>query len=126
VSRAEREQGCDDLESGAQGADALRDGNRSPGKVKNTHPTLKAIELTRWLATLLLPPCARGRVRRILVPFSGAGSEMIGCLQAGWDEVVGIEGEEKYIAIAKARITKGGIFSGLLDKKMRAKKRERE
>jgi hypothetical protein len=49
---------------------------------------------------------------------------MIGCLQAGWDEVIGIEGEAKYIEIAKSRITKGGVFSGLLDKRMR-KQRER-
>jgi hypothetical protein len=127
VSRGEREQGCDDLESVAQGVGALRDGNRSYGKVKNVHPTLKAIELTRWLATLLLPPMQEGRERRILVPYSGAGSEMIGCLQAGWDEVIGIEGEEEYITIAKARITKGGVFSGLFDKRMRAKReRERE
>ena len=48
---------------------------------------------------------------------------MIGCLQAGWDEVVGIERESEYVKIATARITKGGVFSGLLDKRM---KRERE
>ena len=144
VSRAEREAGCSGLEQHAQGVGALRDGNRA-GKgrvnnrvvdsagakharagaagnamVANIHPTLKAIELTRWLATMLLPPPrADGQMRRILVPFSGAGSEMIGCLQAGWDEVVGIEGEARYIEIAKSRITKGGVFSGLLDKTMR-------
>ena len=143
VSRGEREAGCSNLEQHAQGVGALRDGNRagvinqasppgskgasSPragagrtGLVSNIHPTLKAIELTRWLATMLLPPPrADGQPRRILVPFSGAGSEMIGCLQAGWDEVIGIEGEANYIEIAKSRITKGGVFSGLLDKSMR-------
>lgn len=127
VSRGEREQGCDDLNEGPQGTDALRSGGRGEGKVKNTHPTLKSIDLTRWLATMLLPPPRKdGKPRRILVPFSGAGSEMIGCIQAGWDEVVGIEGEAEYIAIAKSRITKGGVFSGLLDKRMRTPKRERE
>ena len=50
---------------------------------------------------------------------------MIGCLQVGWDEVIGIEGEAEYIEIAKSRISKGGVFSGLLDKRMRPK-RERE
>jgi site-specific DNA-methyltransferase (adenine-specific) len=120
VSRGEREQGCGDLESCQQGIGALSDGGRSAALVKNIHPTLKAVELTRWLATMLLPPPRTdGQPRRIIVPFSGAGSEMIGCLQAGWDEVVGIEGEERYIEIAKSRITKGGVFSGLLDPEMR-------
>jgi len=30
---------------------------------------------------------------------------MIGCLLAGWDEVVGIELDPAYVAIATARIT---------------------
>jgi DNA modification methylase len=80
--------------------------------------------LIRYLARLILPP-KRGTPRRILVPFSGSGSEMIGCLQAGWDEVVGIEREAEYIEIAKARITRGGVYSGLADRSMR-RKRERE
>lgn len=42
--------------------------------------------------------------RRIIVPFSGSGSEMIGCLLAGWDEVYGIEIDPSYVEIAKARI----------------------
>ena len=123
VSRGEREHGCDDMTETETETGALshyNDARRRTPKLKNTHPTLKAIELTRWLATLLLPPVLPGRTRRILVPFSGAGSEMIGCLQAGWDEVIGIEGEANYIEIAKNRITKGGVFSGLLDKRMRA------
>ena len=42
--------------------------------------------------------------RRLLVPFSGSGSEMIGALLAGWDEVVGIERETEYCEIAEARL----------------------
>lgn len=42
--------------------------------------------------------------RRILVPFSGSGSEMIGALKAGWDEVQGIELSAEYVDIAHARI----------------------
>ena len=34
----------------------------------------------------------------------GAGSEMIGAMQAGWPSVVGIERDAEYVAIAKARI----------------------
>lgn len=86
----------------------------------NTHPTLKPIDLCKYLARLILPPPrVDGKPRRLLVPFSGAGSEMIGALQAGWDEVVGIELEAEYDTIAKARIMNGGVFSGLADKRMR-------
>jgi len=70
---------------------------------KNLHPTVKPVDLTRWLATLALPP-KQDRPRRVLVPFSGSGSEMIGCLLAGFDEVIGIEIVPKYADIARARI----------------------
>jgi hypothetical protein len=42
--------------------------------------------------------------RRLLVPFAGSGSEMIGALLAGWDEVVGIERETEYVDLARARV----------------------
>ena len=72
---------------------------------KNAHPTLKPIALTEYLARLLLvPKRTDGQPRRLLVPFSGAGSEMIGALKAGWDEVWGIEINPEYVAIAAARI----------------------
>lgn len=72
---------------------------------------MKPQDLIRYFARLILPPERRdGKPRRILVPFSGSGSEVIGCLQAGWDEVVGIEREAEYVKIAEARISKGGIF----------------
>jgi hypothetical protein len=35
---------------------------------------------------------------------ASSGSEMIGALQAGWDEVVGIELDPEYVAIAEARL----------------------
>lgn len=75
----------------------------APAYDRNHHPTVKPIALCQYLATLLLPPDT-GRTRRILVPFSGSGSEMIGALLAGWDEVVGIELNEEYAAIAAARL----------------------
>jgi site-specific DNA-methyltransferase (adenine-specific) len=58
----------------------------------SAHPCMKPIALCTYLARLLLPPPrADGQPRRILVPYSGSGSEMIGALAAGWDVVVGIE-----------------------------------
>jgi site-specific DNA-methyltransferase (adenine-specific) len=66
----------------------------------NHHPTVKPLSLTKYLATLIKPPTAG----RILVPFSGSGSEMIGALQAGWGYVEGVELTEEYIPIAEARL----------------------
>lgn len=68
------------------------------------HPTVKPLEIVRYLATLVLPPKQETITRRILVPFSGSGSEIIGAIQAGWDEVVGIEMEVKYNEMAEARL----------------------
>lgn len=72
--------------------------------VANAHPCVKPLDLNRYLASLILPPSRQDAPRRILVPFSGSGSEMIGALQAGWDEAVGIEKEAEYVAIAEARL----------------------
>ena len=93
VSKAEREAGCE----------ALGD---SDGKGRNPHPTLKPLALTRWLASLIKPPTGDAT---LLVPFSGAGSEMIGAMQAGWPSVVGIERDAEYVAIAEDRIAHWGV-----------------
>lgn len=69
---------------------------------RNLHPTIKPLSLCRYLATLLLPP-ALYAPRRLLVPFSGAASEYIGALLAGWEEIVGVELEADYCRIAEAR-----------------------
>jgi len=70
--------------------------------VRNNHPTVKPLKLCRWLATLLLPPA--GYTRRLLVPFAGSGSEMIGAALAGWDYALGIEQSAEYAEIARARL----------------------
>jgi len=70
---------------------------------RNHHPTVKPLALTTYVARLLLPPPG-ARPRRLLVPFSGSGSEVIGALLAGWDEVIGIEIDDEYRRIAEARI----------------------
>jgi len=70
---------------------------------KNHHPCVKPIRLTEWLARLILPP-ERPEPRKILVPYCGSGSEMIGAMLAGWDAVWGIECQKQYVEIAKKRI----------------------
>lgn len=62
-----------------------------------THPTYKPIQLTEWLARLLLPPPLIGQERRLLIPFSGVGSEMIGAMLAGWDFIEGVELGAEYV-----------------------------
>lgn len=114
ASRSEREAGLGEFDKRAKGYGGKELGmNASPqrpdGSVRhavsaaNDHPTVKPIDLCRWLATLLLPPASVGE-RRLLVPFSGSGSEVIGSLKAGWDSVTGVEREAHYCDISKARI----------------------
>ena len=69
----------------------------------NSHPTLKPIEANEGLAKMILPPNDK-KSRKILIPFSGTGSEMIGALAAGWDEIEGIEIEKNFAEIAQKRI----------------------
>lgn len=72
----------------------------------NTHPTVKPLDLNKYLATLILPPKAP---RRLLVPFSGSGSEVIGARLAGWEHVTGVEISEEYNTIALNRVVSNGV-----------------
>ena len=65
-----------------------------------THPTLKPLRLTHHLASLLLPEGPG----RLVVPYAGAGSEVIGALQAGWTEVFAIEAEPSYGQLLSERV----------------------
>ena len=79
--------------------------SRSERGKENKHPTVKPFALTRWLATLLLPPDSV-KPRRLLVPFAGSGSEMLGAAASGWDEIIGVEKERSYCRIASRRLRK--------------------
>lgn len=74
----------------------------------NNHPTVKPVKLTaelaRYLLTLVLPPSRAEGQRKLLVPFSGSGSEIIGAREAGWEYTLGIELEPAYAAIAEQRL----------------------
>lgn len=64
---------------------------------------MKPLSLLKWLCTLLTPP-PEYAPRRLLVPFSGSGSEIAGAiLSGGWEEIVGIEQDAEYCRIAEAR-----------------------
>jgi hypothetical protein len=114
ASRSEREaglagmplhHGVGTMSGDADGSLLTGSGNPRDASARNPHPCVKPLDLCRYLATLLLPP-AEYSPRRLLCPFSGVSSEMIGALLAGWDHVTGIEmdGEDQYIPIANARL----------------------
>ena len=110
ASRAEKDLGLEDFYWKRTGTGFLRispdDWEKLPKRERARgciHPTVKPLDLLRYLAKLVLPP-PTPHGRRILVPFSGSGSEVIGAVQAGWDEAVAVEMEPIYNEMAEARI----------------------
>jgi site-specific DNA-methyltransferase (adenine-specific) len=65
---------------------------------RNTHPTVKPVDLMRWLVRLVTPP---GGV--VLDPFAGSGTTGCAAVQEDF-EFIGIEREEEYVKIAESRI----------------------
>ena len=105
ASKREREAGLEDFEAapqdptreaGAPGGDNPR--NRGARARANNHPTVKPIELMRWLVRLVVPPGGL-----CLDPFAGSGTTGIACALEGVD-FAGIEMSPEYAAIAEARI----------------------
>ena len=72
-------------------------GRTSAGRA-NHHPTVKSIALMSWLIKLVSPPGAI-----VLDPFAGSGSTGVAAVLNGWT-FLGIEKEEEYAVIARARI----------------------
>jgi site-specific DNA-methyltransferase (adenine-specific) len=105
TSRAERNAGLErfpDVPGGMRSENSgqhltRRDGD-DPGPTKNGHPTVKPINLMRWLVRLVTPPGGT-----VLDPFLGSGSTGCAAVLEGFD-FIGIEREEEYVAIAEARI----------------------
>ena len=83
-------------QEGSAGLDNPRAGTRT--KRKNTHTTVKPIELMRWLVRLVTPP---GGI--VLDPFCGSGTTGCAAVQEGV-LFLGVEREEEYAIIAKDRI----------------------
>jgi DNA modification methylase len=108
TSRAEREAGLDGFALrtadpyGEHRGRRMEDKSRfdgEPAKVgRNHHPTVKPINLMRWLVRLVTPPGGT-----VLDPFLGSGSTGCAAVLEGFD-FIGIEREEEYLEIAEARI----------------------
>jgi site-specific DNA-methyltransferase (adenine-specific) len=67
---------------------------------KSDHPTLKPISLNYQITKLFKTP----NPQTVLVPFSGAGSELIGLFKAGFENIKGCELNPEYVEISKARV----------------------
>jgi DNA modification methylase len=99
--RRERDAGCEQLprqvtQTYKIGAYYEQLSEENP--VANIHPTVKPIELMRWLTRLLTPPGGL-----VLDPFAGSGSTGAAALLEG-ARFLGIEREAVYLPIARARI----------------------
>lgn len=66
--------------------------------IKNTHATVKPTSLMQYLCRLITPPDGI-----VLDPFMGSGSTGKACMLEGF-RFIGIEMEEEYVVIARARI----------------------
>ena len=64
----------------------------------NHHPTVKSLQLMRYLVTLVTPENGI-----VLDPFAGSGSTLVACVQTG-HHFIGIEQEQEYVTIARARL----------------------
>jgi DNA modification methylase len=71
--------------------------NKTPN-VGNNHPTVKPVELMKYLIKLITPP---GGV--VLDPFNGSGSTGMAAVELGF-EYIGCELDPAYVAIAEQRI----------------------
>lgn len=99
--RREREAGCEQLPRQVVQTFKIGAHNEqmcAANPVANVHPTVKPIDLMRWLVRLVTP--AGGLV---LDPFAGSGSTGIAAVLEG-ARFHGIEREAAYVPIARARI----------------------
>lgn len=104
ATRRDRNEGCDELEekpllwsSGEQSAGTFQSEGTNKA-AKNHHPTVKPVELMRWLIRLAVP---KGGL--VLDPFMGSGSTGKACMAEGM-RFIGIEMDADYMKIAQARV----------------------
>jgi len=83
---------------GSAGVNNPRAGAGRTGGNRNTHPTVKPTDLMRYLVRLVTPPGGT-----VLDPFAGSGSTGKAAALEGF-AFIGIEKEEEYVELARARI----------------------
>lgn len=101
ASKSERNKGCEELPiKSAGGLQGRADGSLGgePVTAHNNHPTVKPIALMEYLIRMVTP---KGGI--VLDPFAGSFSTGVACVKNGFG-FVGIEREEEYVVIGKARL----------------------
>lgn len=118
ATREERDHGCEglpprsgaaavDREDGSAGTKSPRAGaGRSADTVRNYHPTVKPLNLMRWLCRLVTPP---GGI--VLDPFSGSGTTGCAARLEGF-RFIGFDLDDGYCQIANARIAAAAENAG--------------
>ena len=74
--------------------------NERPRDGDTAHPTVKPLDLMRYLVKLVTPPGGT-----VLEPFAGSGTTLEACVIEGFN-VIGIELTEDYLPLIVQRITK--------------------
>lgn len=107
ASRADRDYGCEGMEykegglkSNTSGQHITRRDGFVPSPLRNNHPTVKPINLMRYLVRLVKTPID---ACTILDPFMGSGTTGIACMLEGIN-FIGIEMENESYDIAVTRI----------------------
>jgi site-specific DNA-methyltransferase (adenine-specific) len=106
ASKADRDEGLEGFEvkrtggmqATADGSMLTGSGNERTTSRANIHPTVKPIDLMRYLCRLVTPPSGV-----VLDPFMGSGSTGKAAMLEGF-QFIGIEQNKEYAEIAKARI----------------------
>lgn len=109
ASRSEKEAGLEELEARQRvyNGQSSKSGGMAPGSVeakfttapaRNYHPTVKPIELMRYLIRLVTPPGGL-----VLDPFAGSGTTGCAAVLEGM-EFIGLELFEEFAKIAELRI----------------------
>ena len=136
VSKNERNAGCEEFDekemgknqSSLDGGKMLTgSGNERNNVQKNNHPTLKPISLSYRILTLFKTP----NPQKIVYPFAGVQSEVIGGYKAGFEDFSGCELNAEYVDIGNVRFEhwkdkpfdeKGKVIEPKKETKAKAKK----
>jgi len=105
ASKEDRNEGCyalpdkpSGMVSNTSGQHITRRDGGAPGPSKNNHPTVKPVDLMRYLCRLITPPGGT-----VLDPFMGSGSTGKAALMEGFD-FIGIDENPEYVRIAESRM----------------------
>jgi DNA modification methylase len=82
----------------SNGGNYLEKKQNQAGNVGNNHPTVKPVELMKYLIKLITPPGGT-----VLDPFNGSGSTGMAAVELGFD-YIGCELDPAYVSIAETRI----------------------